>query len=209
LNLSAQSDFYRIVEDDTRTINSAFNEKLFKFSCESPSVCPDLFEIVGEKEYIFSSRKTDNVQTYYVIIEVDVVVKEPSLLNFNSLAIKRIERDTLKYILLENNLNYYKLFGFFFSDVQSLVRVIGLDGLKTVLIELDEKEILNKRQSKIYFEAIKKGLAILPSNLNKPCNILHYYNQVSDEKNLGNTVLLPSTPFFDFRSHTPTVIFKD
>lgn len=171
-------------------LEKTFNDQIFFQVCHSG--CNLLFNItkIDTSSFYLSESKQSNIKLVH-LLKVKVLINEPiNKINNNK---SSLINDTLTYYILNNENNFYKLFGFYNTDINLYYSYEGQYGLKELQEALVKTQTLSKSQSKKFLKSVLNNKSTYPECIDKPCNILTYYFSIG-EKKFANTIILPLKP---------------
>lgn len=129
-----------------------------------------------------------------------IKVSGSKMANYTNLpygSLNELKRDTLTFYTIGTFYGYYRLFGFYTSDINQLFeeeRTNNVKLMKCLGNELVNKGVLNKKQAKLFYQVFKQEQLTYPTNMQMPASIMKYYFP-KDEINKANTIILPKAPF--------------
>lgn len=199
LLINAQiSNIENIICEEHQALDRLFNDNIFidLYYGESDS-CPRFFETIKIDTLKGRFQKEGDFDYFYVI-KVYVKLNKRNILNLPIGSREKIWQDTLEYILLNTHSKMYKLFGFYFTDINAFYYLYGKGGLNTVANLLVAKNCMSNAGKKMFIKAITDRRKEYPTLLSKPCAILKYYFE-GNEKTRANTIILPLYPLIPFK----------
>ena len=188
---SQNSIINNIIANDFLLIEKTFNDVVFMQQFDEKSTLS--YTIIDiDTTYFFLNKSNKKEIKSVNIFKIKLKLNEIVSIQEKSNYIK-VNTDTLTYFILNDHNNYYKLFGFYVTDINLYFSNNGLDGLKELQKELVKIKALTNTESKLFKKSIVNQESNYLVNLNKPCNILKYYFN-DKEKKLANTIILPIKP---------------
>ena len=180
-----------IISNDLDLLDRAFNSTIFIKQCDFPCQYHyDIIDIDTTKFYLNESNR-DNIKSVK-LLKILLKISEPFNIQQRENYIK-INIDTLSYFILNESNDYYKLFGFYVTDINLFYNKNGLEGMNVLKQILIKEKILTKSESKAFFKSVINRNSTYSIFLNKSCNILKYYFE-DNEKYMSNTIILPLKP---------------
>lgn len=105
----------------------------------------------------------------------------------------KISNSNLEYVILKMDGRYYRIFGFFTTDVRLLMDKFSNNDLKELLLILHQNKILNKSEFRSYWNSIKKiENNFLDSKVRKPSQFLELY--YPNNFKLNRSIIINSRP---------------
>ena len=97
------------------------------------------------------------------------------------------EYDTLNYFIISYyGTDYYKLFGFFVTDIHEIV---STEQFKGFVKALKEEQILSKKEAGFYLKSIMNEEPIIHWKVNRPCEYFRY-QYLRQPKELQSSIIL-------------------
>lgn len=186
-----------MLDDEFNMLDKLFNDEIFLeiSGCQSN----DFFNIISIDTI---DLKINTKNDYYVSPTWLLLVKVKTHSNYPGTNLsKRKEslliNDILTYYVLLNQRHYYKMFGFYNSDILLFVDQVGIGGVESLAKNLYKNNILNKKETRVFKRTLNTDSKEYPSKLHKPCEFLKYYFD-KDEMHKANTKILPLKPLRPF-----------
>ena len=149
-----------------------------------------------------------SIKSSFEIYKVGIMIEKGEVLNIPKSNKNTLIEDTLFYYLIYDSFQYYKLFGFMFSDIRILIENYLISKplifWRELTKELVRLNILTKRESKNFYKnLINENNLLLDKRINKPCNLLKYYfNENEIEIERASTIILPLKPMIPIKNIT-------
>lgn len=102
---------------------------------------------------------------------------------------KQFFQDTLEYVVLHKLGKFYKLFGFYHTNIK---RFLTNTDLKSFVDFLQVNKILNRKQASLFFKSIKRKKIFYMAGVKRECEMLRYYSN-SKGKSIQTRILPYST----------------
>lgn len=181
--LNSQSNAVEIIGSDHLATDVAFNNNIFATLGTDGKNIAKFFDIISVDStniYIKTVNKTQ-----FILIKVKII--------FNTgFPTKLITKGReFEYYLLDD----YKLFGFYFSDMNLFVKVYGYQALKVVGSRLVDAKILTLKEKRWFLKSFRKKASMYYSKVAKPCELLRSYFLNS----CPSSILLPVQPLIPLR----------
>lgn len=189
------------------TATSSFSQKIYKHLItkeieEIDAIYDGKYSYTGGNfEYDFDIIKVDTLIEYQagnkryfddlIRVKISFEFHSPMLNCYN-----KKSADTLDFYLIHDLRNYYKLFGFYHSNIREYFMNDRsgekYDYLYSCIVDAN---LLSKADAKKYIKIIKGDYNSIPSKFKKSCNLLRCYYPNSN-LDMISTILLPTRPFF-------------
>jgi len=153
----------KILYDDFNVIDGVFNDRIFLM--EKNNFTPGLFDMIDLKVGTLSVDRPKDMVLPINILEVRIKYRGNSPINLPDENLKRLEGDTLTYFILFDGQEYYRLFGFFTTDICRLRDKIASRGFESLMNSLVSNQILSQRQCKLLRNTILKNERVYPTEL--------------------------------------------
>jgi hypothetical protein len=106
--------------------------------------------------------------------------------------------DTAKFYVLFSNGRYFKVFGFYASDMRLFRYHEGNKGLEHFVQSIVSKNLITKNQGRLYTKYVNGDGEFIPSALNKPCEVLRMiYGSINNNQKETRSLILPLKPLIE------------
>jgi len=172
--------FHKHVSSDLSLSNQVYNNNLSMFVF---SKMDDLIRIEKVDTISFTLYEGIHLKYFKIFVTLDCEILRKDI---------EMNCDTLVFEMLRANFQYFRVFGFFATDISLFLKSYGKEAFNHFVNQMTSNGVLSTKQSRIYKKAICKSAPQLPRNIRKPSQYLKLFGL--DDSNTSSSVILEYKP---------------
>jgi hypothetical protein len=188
----------KLIIQDFKILDRTFHDNIFLQSADDiDSLIIDSIEI----DTLILGVKNNPSGLPIKALIVSLRLQPSAIVNIRSRShAEEFSSQMLNYVIIQYDRTYFRLFGFYSTDIQLLMHELpGLD-IGEFSESLVEAGVLIETQKKFFSRALDRRFRVYPEKLGKPCEILKYYFNREDLSR-ASTIILPLEPMVEIEAH--------
>lgn len=178
-----------IIAEDIEHVDQVFDGYFIRFRDKPPlSGYIHLIDI-DTFDMRFKNSNVNSRLNSAELIKIRVKIDKSLPIGIMNDNISKLKNDTLEYYLMYSFYRYYKLFGFYNSDIGYFSEYIGSYRVASFLKELVRHNILTSKERRILSKTLRNKERSYPTSLNKPCEFLKYFTEERNKSQSNSTIL--------------------
>jgi hypothetical protein len=176
----------KIILNDFQVCEKCFNDEIFYEKCEDN--CQISFNIIKCDTIDILTLNHNQLDVEYAYL-ISIKIKLIDIPINKQKEVDCKNNNELNYFLIKNKNNYFRLFGFYSTDIGLFYSQYNKRGLFTLSRSLVDKKVILKSHQKKFTRSIIKQKHEYPTKLNMPCQLLFNFYNIN-----WNTIILPLPP---------------
>jgi len=188
--ISQDKNVLDVIDKEFYSVKEMFNKSMFIEVFSEGQALNNVYDVISiDTIHLYLKYKNNNLIANSVdLIKIRVKLKG-NLINIES----DISSKILEYCIISDSKKWYRLFGFYTTDMNYFYFTYGKEGLISLCNELVVNNILTKKQAKCFYKVFVNSKKEYHKNINRPCVLLQYYF-AKKNINKSNTIVLPLEP---------------